>query len=1690
MTTRRKLRGVFAAAAAALSVFGAPRALAQCSVTAQPSGFEPNPPGLTRPIALLSPGFNSNLALYQNGAGGPWRILMQESFGYSTLDITNRTQPSVLKYDYLPFASPNPVTRNGDGQSYISTLAASPDGQRVSLATNGPADPPWHTIIGVPDTTATGFNFVGDAAPVRASATVMQQAGARYIHYGVDASTGVYASDVTSLGATLASLNVAYEKTSWQPGVSPTLATSGSTAYLVYPTSTGGIQIVDVSNPGPAGSITASMPQTNLTASSLGQASRSISYVKAAVDPSNSQKLWLLVEFYAAAGTSAPSYGLYYVTESANQFSNPTSAGTLFDVPAQAGETWSVTGSSSAVLATNGTVQVLMWASRRLPSSKITLYATTAGSWGTWNANNPQATDITTSGFGLNGAMGILQDAGTTVYAYISASANAYVMAMSCQAADAPATSSFVVKNASKGNAVVNDGDTLPYGEQLTVTPTILPTPVFGQSSDLISWGWHVDYDFHQGAVAEDLGAGLIPRLANPDNNVLGSPTYPPASFTLVGPCDPKNSGTPSTGAGCWTSVTTNTSQGGPDFTGTETPVTPKPTRLALEAINVKGSNGAKLFTINWKVPTLSLQSSLILAGSPLTAVTDGHPQGNFKWYFGAAPTSLVLAAGCTTASCTPTGADASQGLHYYFYQAPFSQIGYATPDYSSSALGTYTVTNFAPAFTVNGASSGTVTIGPAQAMTIVNSSQRGTGTTGAYFYSLVPQGNPVPGWLPIPGMTDTSGPATLANPGVGSYTLRLKVDYTSPSGNGTVYWPDPSGVGGITVVATNSLTVTAFASPQNANSGDTVQFNCQVTGGSGNYSYIWSGQFGTVATTAAFTQRFTNSTSSNATYLFDCSATDTLTGATGDGNVTVTVAPGAPTGPPTAQASVSPLSVAPGTPATFSCSAFGGTPPYSYQWTNGPFAVATSQTYVFTPSSAGTVSLTCTVTDAQNKTGVSTAVLSVIQPGPACNAVDFDVYLNGVKLVPQSSPFGSTLPMQAAVGDKLYFSIKGTPSSQYDWDWGDTTPHLTGPISDGSITFASHTYLSPATYTVTLRGMYVDNSAFCGGTSYQIQITGIQVNPNFTPGYADATTFVTTNVTGGKAVRFEAAEANADTYAWDFGDGYTGAGKVVVHTFAAGAPTVRLTVTKGATVVSSTLALTVVAPPDPPRWALPGMAYVTGAGGTFWTSDVSFFNPDATYSQNLKVAFLDGAHAVSDESQLTYVALNPIAPLAGINVKNALAALGRPVGSYGALIVKGEAGQPAIAPVFTTRTYNDQTAQGAGTFGLSVPSAAASGGGVTAQAAVAANLLVGLRQNAAARTNLFLVNLNNEWPTVRLDFADAAGKALGTKIVSMNPYQSTQINNAVQEFAETADLFSVKVSIVDQSGGAKSYAVYPYATVIDQGSTDPIVVAPTSAPASSYRIPGIVRLTGANGEKWRSRVTLSNPSALARRVRLTYSFVRCDAAGCSDRLSYNATVNMAPGQTQSWDDWVKVWFQLKYFALLDETATYKDSLLDVAADDAVSDPLVVLGETYNDAAAGHIGLQVPGYGVGDGASRTGASTKANKRLVLPGLRFEGDAAAGTGFRTNVAVFLTSGTSGGWCSAHVYGPDGTKIKDTAIPVTPFAQLSSAGLGVPADFGPFNVVLDNFDDGITVAAYATIVDNKSGDSTFVKATPVP
>ncbi|MBK6406019.1 MAG: hypothetical protein IPF66_13785 [Holophagales bacterium] len=170
----------------------------------------------------------------------------------------------------------------------------------------------------------------------------------------------------------------------------------------------------------------------------------------------------------------------------------------------------------------------------------------------------------------------------------------------------------------------------------------------------------------------------------------------------------------------------------------------------------------------------------------------------------------------------------------------------------------------------------------------------------------------------------------------------------------------------------------------------------------------------------------------------------------------------------------------------------------------------------------------------------------------------------------------------------------------------------------------------------------------------------------------------------------------------------------------------------------------------------------------------------------------------------------------------------------------------------------------------------------------------------------------------------------------------------------------------------------------------------------------------------------------------------------------------------------------------------YASSYLDFAPasdDPAPTDPIVVTGKTYTPSGTGSVGLQVDAFVFEDGMSEQGS----RRRLVLSGLESKKDR-----YRTNVALFLTPGSTG---SAQVdvrvldaFGRESKKIAFVGLDSTnPFVQLSSADLfaGLSTDDSSrATVVIDSPRGTGHVGAYATVIDNKSEDATFVAGQPAP
>jgi hypothetical protein len=294
----------------------------------------------------------------------------------------------------------------------------------------------------------------------------------------------------------------------------------------------------------------------------------------------------------------------------------------------------------------------------------------------------------------------------------------------------------------------------------------------------------------------------------------------------------------------------------------------------------------------------------------------------------------------------------------------------------------------------------------------------------------------------------------------------------------------------------------------------------------------------------------------------------------------------------------------------------------------------------------------------------------------------------------------------------------------------------------------------------------------------------------------------------------------------------------------------------------------------------------------------------------------------------------------------------------------------------------------------------------------------------------------------------------------------------------DSASHFSAEVKLKRGTG------IYPYATVIDQGTGDSIVVAPTARPSSTYRLPGIVRAKGKNGAYWVSDVSVLNPGASTRKIRVTFSYVKL---GTTRRVEVSDVVSLPPYQLVVAVDFVRYWLGLS----ADDQDGYASSYVDFAPasdDPSPTEPIVVNGKTYTPSGKGSVGLQVDAFVLEDGLSEQGS----RRKLVLSGLE------ANTRYRTNVALFLTPGSTGGiQVDVRVldsFGRESKKFAFVGLDASiPFVQLNSSDLfaGLSTDESSrATVVIDTPRGTGYLGAYATVIDNLSEDATFVAGQPAP
>ena len=206
-----------------------------------------------------------------------------------------------------------------------------------------------------------------------------------------------------------------------------------------------------------------------------------------------------------------------------------------------------------------------------------------------------------------------------------------------------------------------------------------------------------------------------------------------------------------------------------------------------------------------------------------------------------------------------------------------------------------------------------------------------------------------------------TSSQLTVTKSTVGSYSYYCRV---GDSGGRTVN----SNTVSLTVV--DSLTASATPTSETVTTGESATFTVSVAGGTAPYSYQW--YEGTSALAGETSNQLTVTKGAAGSFSYYCSVEDSFGTTVNSNTVSLTVIE-----PLTASVTPASATVTTGQSATFTVSASGGVPPYTYQWYEGTIAMAgkTSTQLQVTTSATGSYSYYCNVTDSEGRTIKSNTV-------------------------------------------------------------------------------------------------------------------------------------------------------------------------------------------------------------------------------------------------------------------------------------------------------------------------------------------------------------------------------------------------------------------------------------------------------------------------------------------------------------------------------------------------------------------------------------------------------------------------------------------------------------------------------------------------------------------------------------------
>jgi PKD domain len=494
---------------------------------------------------------------------------------------------------------------------------------------------------------------------------------------------------------------------------------------------------------------------------------------------------------------------------------------------------------------------------------------------------------------------------------------------------------------------------------------------------------------------------------------------------------------------------------------------------------------------------------------------------------------------------------------------------------------------------------------------------------------------------------------------------------------------------------------------------------------------------------------------------------------------------------------------------------------------------------------------------------------------------------------------------------------------------------------------------------------------------------------------------------------------------------------------------------------------------PGPDSLIVPAVGHAEGANNAKFESDVRLTNTGASVQKYLLNFTPSGALGASAVKQTT-VQVDPGTTMALDDILSSFFGVGTSAGNTSALgvleirpstsSVTSSLGDSKVSTttVASSKTYN-VTADGT-TFGQYIPAIPfaqfiAKSTDLLKPSVLSIQQISQSADNSTGyRTNFGILEAAGEPADVEVTVFDKTNSVLKVIPLSLAAGEHRQINTFLSGYGIFTDEARLEIKVTSATGKVSAYA-----SVVDNRTNDPLLVSPvlkSGVSSNRYVIPGIADLN--NGVlTWRSDVRLYNAGAIPATATLMYTQQRGET-----QLPVTKSVTLMPGQIYPLDSVVQSFFGL--------SATGGQILVTTPTTSSI----ISTARTYTDdqATKGTYGQFIPAI--------TPSESVGLKDRALQVLQAE----QSPRFRTNIGLSETTGTTA-TVEVSVILPESKVTPKITVTLNPneFYQMTGlfASLGIPTAYNA-RIAVKVTGGGGKVTAYGSIIDNATGDPTYVPA----